>query len=114
MLLISPIVSAFDHCSGMSLSRHLSENQGLTVIMSTDDASPLKHKKMFKGQQSNQTHIHCHTSSDCSLHACGGYGMASSAPVVKTVISSYYSNYEGTSLYSTALPLDIRPPILIL
>ena len=114
MMLITPIASAFDHCSGMDMSAHLSESQSLTVTMSVDDASPLKHKNMLKGQQNNQADMDCHTSSSCTFHACGGYGITSSAPTVNTVISSYYSNYEYTSPYSTALSADLRPPIYIL
>ena len=114
MMLITPIASAFDHCAGMDMSGHLSESQNFSVILSIDGANPLDHKKMLKASQNNQTDMDCHSSSSCTVHVCGGYGITSSAPTVNTVTSSYYSIFEYTSPYNIVLSSDLRPPIFIL
>ena len=114
MILIAPIASALENCSAMDISAHLSDNQSLTATMSAENISLLDHTKMLKNQSDNQMVIDCHASNNCTLHACGGYGIPSSALTVNPVISSYYSNYEYSSPYSTSLSADLRPPILFL
>ncbi len=115
MMLITPIASAFDHCAGMDMSGHLSDNHLSSVTLSTDDAMHLGHKKMLTGVvQNDQVDMDCHTSGSCTIHVCGGYGMTSSAPTLNTVSSPYYSFFEYTSPYNTVLPSELRPPIVIL
>ena len=113
MMLITPIASAFEHCAGMDMS----ESQSLFISPSadaTDDTIPLDHQKMLKESQNKQTDMDCHSSGNCAVHICGGYGIPSSAPTINTVTSSYYSNFEYTSPYSTFLSSKLRPPISIL
>ncbi len=114
MMLITPIASAFDHCVGMDMSGHLSENQIFSVTQSVDDAIHLDHQKILKGSQNNQTDIDCHTTGSCTVHVCGAYGITSSMPTINTIDSSYYSVFEYTPPYSTVLVPDLKPPISIL
>jgi len=113
MMLITPIASAFEHCAGMDMS----ESQSLFISPSadaTDDTIPLDHHKMLKESQNKQTDMDCHSSGSCVVHICGGYGITSSAPTINTVTSFYFSSFVYTSLYSTVLPSELRPPISIL
>ncbi|MCK5188979.1 MAG: hypothetical protein KAR12_02865 [Methylococcales bacterium] len=114
MMLISPIASAFDHCSGMDMSGYFSENQSLIFFMKASDTELLSHNKMSKELTHNQADMSCHISSSCTFHACSGYLITPSVPTVTTVISLYYSGFEYRSLYSIVLSPDLRPPILIL
>lgn len=114
MMLITPIASAFEHCSAMAMSIHLSESPSMTVGLSTIDSSPLKHKTMLDDKANNPAAIDCHTASSCSFHVCGGYGLTSSSTTVTTDICSYYSSYKYPAPHSTALSPALRPPIVIL
>ena len=114
MMLISPIASAFDHCSGMDMSGYFSENQSLTVFMKASDTELLSHNKTLKELSCIQADMSCHISSSCTFHACSGYVITPSVPTVSTVISLYYSGFEYLPPYSTVLFPDLRPPILIL
>jgi hypothetical protein len=115
IILIAPIASALEICSSMDMSVHLSDSQNLTTIISpAENIRFLDHKKMLKDQHDNQIELDCHASNNCTLHACGGYGITSTPLTVHTVISSYYSNYEYSSPYNTTLSTDLRPPILYL
>ncbi|MCK4842931.1 MAG: hypothetical protein KAT04_13805 [Methylococcales bacterium] len=113
MMLITPVVSAFGHCSGMGMSAYLSESQSLTATSLINDVNSLTHQTILN-LQNNQADMDCNTSSDCAGHICGGYGVTSATPVVKTVISSYYSNYLYISPYNTILSTGFRPPRSIL
>jgi hypothetical protein len=112
MMLITPIASAFDHCAGMDMS----ESQNFSITPTTDDTIPLDHQKMLKESQNNQAmNMDCHSSSNCTVHICGGgYSITSSAPTVNAVTSFYYSNFEYTPPYNTFLSSELRPPISIL
>ena len=114
MMLISPIASAFDHCSDMDMSGYLSENQSLSVIMIASDTELLSHNKTPKELIYNQAGMSCHISSKCTFHACSGYVITTSVQTITTVISLHYSGFEYRSPYSIVLSPDLRPPILIL
>ena len=113
MMLITPIASAFEHCAGMDMSE--SRSFSITPLAdASSDTIPLDHHKMLKESQNKQTDMDCHSSGSCVVHICGGYGITSSAPTINTLTSTYYSNFEYTSPYSTVLPSELRPPISIL
>jgi hypothetical protein len=113
MMLITPIASAFDHCSGMDMTGHLLENQSLINTVSSKDEVLLDQKGMLSGDKANPVEFDCHTYS-CTLHACGGYSIVSSATTINSVISFHYSYFEYFSPYDTYLSRSLRPPILAL
>ena len=109
MLLVTPIVSAFDHCSGMDMSSHLLENQSFS--MSNMDESYLTDKEIVKDFQSKKVDMDCHSNNSCTLHACGGYGIVSSSPTINAYSSLYYSDVEYITPHSNIPPSFLRPPI---
>jgi len=114
MILITPIASAFDHCSGMDMSRHLSESQSLTVAVSIEDGALLNPKGMLNGDNAKPVEPDCRTSNSCTFHACSGCVITSSVSTVDTVISLYYLHFEYFPPYDTDLSPDLRPPIIVL
>ena len=114
MMLITPIASAFDHCSGMDMSGHLSESQSLTVTVPIEDGALLKPKGMLNGDNAKPAELDCQTSNNCTFHACGGYAITSSVSTFDTVISLYHSHFEYFPPYDTDLSPDLRPPIIVL
>ena len=112
MMLVTPIGSAFGHCSGMDMSSHLLENHSFSV--STMDESPLTDKDSVKEHQGNKVDMHCHSSTSCTFHACGGYGIISSSSTIDTNTSLFYSDFEYISSYSNVSPSILRPPITTL
>ncbi len=109
MMLVTPIVSAFDHCSGMGMSSHLLENQSFS--MSTMDESSLTGKEIVKEQQIKKADMECHSNNSCTFHACGGYGIISSSSTINTNTSLYYSDFEYISPHSNVSLSLLRPPI---
>ena len=109
MMLVTPIVSAFDHCSGMDMSNHLLENQSFS--MSTMHKSSLTGKEIVKGNPSNKFDSDCHSNNSCTFHACGGYGIISSRSTINTNSSLYYLDFEYISPYSNISSSLLRPPI---
>ena len=113
MMVITPVASAFSHCSGMDMLGDLSESQRMTVTVVVDNATPLNHKDLVEGQ--NQADMQCHTSNNCAFHVCGGFGMTSSTSSFNAIAASYsYLTSLYSPLYSTALSAEIKPPILTL
>jgi hypothetical protein len=98
MMLITPIASAFDRCSGMDMMGHFSETQ----------------KDMLNSDTSNTVDIDCQASNSCTFHGCGGYIITPSVSTVDTVISLNYSHFEYFSPYDTDLSPDLKPPIIAL
>lgn len=109
MMLVTPIASAFDHCSGMDMSSHLLENQSFS--MSTMDKSALIDKEIVKENPTNKVDIDCHSNNSCTFHACGGYGIISSSSTINTNTSLYYSDFEYISPHSNIPHSLLRPPI---
>ena len=98
LMLITPVASAFDHCSGMDMTGHLSATQ----------------KVRLDGDNSNPVDMDCHTSNNCTFHTCSAYVITSSVSTVDTVISLSYSRFEYFSPYDTDQSPDLKPPIMIL
>ena len=111
MMLVTPIASAFNHCSGMDLMGHISESQSLTITVSVKDADGLNHKGMLNVENTNQVELDCQTGNSCTFHSCG---IISSVSTVDTVIPLYYSYFEYLSPYNTDQSPDLKPPIMIL
>ena len=109
MMLVTPIVSAFGHCSGMDMAGHLLENQSFS--MSTMDESSLTDKEIAKEYQSNKVDMDCHSSNSCTFHACSGHGIISSSSTINTNPSLLYSDFESLSPHSNVFPSLLRPPI---
>ena len=113
MMLITPIASAFEHCAGMDMS-HDSASQNFSIAQSIDDANSLEHQKMLSASQHKQINTDCHSNGSCTLHICGAYALNTSASTLNLATASNYSIFEDTSLHSTVLTSDLRPPISIL
>jgi hypothetical protein len=109
MMLVTPIASAFDHCSGMDMSSHLLENQSFS--MSSMGKGSLIDKEIVKVNPSNKADMDCHSNNSCTFHACGGYGIISSSLTINTKPSWYYSDFEYISPRSNISPSLLRPPI---
>jgi len=109
MMLVTPIASAFDHCSGMDMSNHLLENQNFS--MSTMEKDSLMGEKIVKENPNNKVDMDCHSNNSCTFHACGGYGIISSSSTINENTSWYYSDFEYISPYSNISPSLLRPPI---
>ena len=114
MMLITPIASAFDHCSGMDMMAHLSVSQSLTVTMSISNEAPINQQRMLDSDNTNPVDMDCQASNSCTFHGCGGYGITSSVSTVDTVISLNYSHFEYLSPYDSDLSPDLKPPIMVL
>ena len=114
MMLITPIASAFDHCSVMGIVGHLSESQNLAVTAPIEDGALLNSKGMLNGDNAKTVEPDCQTSNSCTFHACSGCAITSSVSTVDTVISLYYSHFEYFPPYDTDLSPDLRPPIIVL
>ena len=102
MMLVTPIVSAFDHCSAMDMSSHLLEN--LHLSMSTMDET-------VEEQLSKKVDMDCHNNSGCTFHACGGYGLMSASSTINANPALYYSVFEYIATHSNIPPSFLRPPI---
>jgi hypothetical protein len=113
-MVITPIASAFDHCSGMDMHGRLSESQIQLVADIDDIAGTVKNTEPGQGQDQNQVEMHCHGSVNCTFHVCGSCGIAASTSFSDFI--AFY-NYPITSPllpYNTFFAPAIRPPILIL
>ncbi len=114
LMVITPVASAFDHCSGMNMPGHLSESQNMIIADIVDKASTSSHQNTDQGLNQNQSKMHCHISGNCTFHVCGAYGILAST-LLRDFIASYsYSSFVSILPYSTAFSPEIRPPILIL
>ncbi len=115
-MLITPIVSAFEHCAGMTMSDHLPENLNLvTNFVSFAPILNSKHQKPSKVTHQENSIQHCQSSGNCNFNFCGnGYGIPSSLSNNSLSTSYIFSPFESSSLYKTPLSPEIRPPISIL
>ncbi len=113
-MVITPVASAFDHCSGMNMSGHLSESLRLIVADIVDNTSTSIHEVPNQGLNQNQSKMHCHISGSCTFHICGVYGITSSVPSNDFIALHSFSSFESRSPNSTAFSPEIRPPIQIL
>ena len=109
MMLVTPIVSAFDQCSGMDMPSHLLENQSFS--MTNMDKSYLTDKQIVKEHQSKNVDMDCHSKISCTFHACVGYGIVPSSLTINTYTSLYYSDFEYITPHSNISPALLRPPI---
>ena len=114
MMMITPVASAFGHCSDISLHGQLSENQGLIVAGIVDNASTSKHQEAGLGLYQNQAEMHCQAGGSCTFHVCGGCAIVASTFFNDFVASYSYPSFESILPYSTTFSPEIRPPILIL
>jgi hypothetical protein len=114
LMLISPIASAFDHCSGMAMRGHFSASQSLLVAGVDDNASTSKKLDAGQRHDQNQAEKHCHSSANCTFHVCSGCGIAASALFSGFIPSYSYSSFSTLLRYSTFFAPEIRPPIQIL
>lgn len=110
-MVIAPIASAFEHCTGMDMSEQSPDNQSMTIALSVDDTESSSHETMLNGHLADMNY---HTSSHCTFHVCGSAEIISSATSIHLQGSAYFSHFDSVSFYSTVLPLDLRPPISIL
>ena len=113
-MVITPIASAYSHCSVMLMSGYLSERQTLSIVVLADNTVASNHHGHDQGHHQNQSDRLCQASGSCTFHVCGGYGITSSSSTIDVIASYSFSNSESSSPYSTAFSPEIRPPILIL
>jgi hypothetical protein len=113
MMVITPVASAFNHCSGIGMRGDMTESQRMTMVpVLVDKTTTSIHMDMLKKQ--NHADGQCHTSNNCAFHVCGGFGMSSPIASVNAFVSNYsYFTSDYSPLYSTALSAEIKPPILI-
>jgi len=110
-MIIAPIASAFEHCTGMAMSGDDSDNPSLVMVMSDDEIAPMHHDSLLSSQQAD---MDCHASSSCTFHVCGGCGIISSEAMLHLSGSATYSHHDALPTYQTTLDFDLRPPIIIL
>jgi len=105
MMMVTPIVSACGHCSGMDLSNRFLENQSFSMPLM--DINSVIDSDGIEEQQSNQGAMDCH----CIFHACGGCVVIMfSVPIINVSSSLFYSGFESTSPPSNIPPSLLRPP----
>jgi len=109
MMLVTPIASAFDHCSGIDMSNHLLENQSFSMVSMGEGS--LIDNDIVKVNPSNKADMDCHSNNSCTFHVCGGYGIISSSSTINTNASWYYSDFEYISPHSNIPSSLLRPPI---
>ncbi len=116
LMLITPIVSAFEHCAGMTMSDHLPENLNLvTHFVSIAPIHNSKHQKSSEVTHQKNSVQHCQSSVNCNFHFCSsGFGIPASLSNTRLISSYIFSPFESLSLYKTPLSPEIRPPISIL
>ncbi len=114
LMMLMPIVSAFEHCAVMDMPAHVPASQNFSSAQSFDNANSLEHQKMLNSAQHHKMDMDCHSSGVCTLHGCGIYAISTSAPILNIVTASDYSIFEYTSPYSAVLTSDLRPPRSIL
>ena len=112
IMVVTPIASAFGHCSGMAMRGHIPESKNLTVAVLIDRVASLKHQNIDQERHNDQVDMDCHALSNCAFHVCGDYSIIASAATVDTATSICYSGSEHFLPYSTDLSPDLRPPIL--
>lgn len=113
-MVITPIVSAFDHCSGMTMPDHLNL---ITNSVSIDPLLASKHQKHSKETHQENSIQHCQSSGsgNCNFNFCGnGNGILSSLSNSNLITSYLFSSFEPSSFYKTPLSPEIRPPISVL
>jgi len=101
LMVVSPIVSAIDHCAGMH------EDNAVHQIGSNpaDDVLDTHHPA-----QNND----CHDSGDCALHLCSSHAFIQSVPKFNSVVSTKFQLSSIHTFYDSPSFLAIRPPISIL
>ena len=112
MMVITPIASAFSHCSSMVMFGDLSESKILVVSILADQVTASIHQDVNQEPHKQKTDMCCHTSGSCALHVCSGFGIISSTLTFNSNTSNSYPNLDYLSFYSTYFSPEIRPPIL--
>jgi len=110
LMVITPVASAFGHCTAMVEAGHFSESQISTI---SDDVA-LHHQNTDQHNHQMQSD-RCHTTgSGCTLHVCGGYAMTSSTSTFDITAVNRFVIVLHASFENTILSPDIKPPIAIL
>lgn len=110
VMVISPIVSAFDHCAGMMMSDKMTNSQ----VTFFDSDQGYSHTSLDQEQPNNQMDIDCKACNGCIIHICHGFGIFPSSPMLNTKTVFSYSNSEYHIPESLAPFPHTRPPITIL
>lgn len=111
LMVITPVASAFSHCTAMVEAGHFSESQG--PVVPTDGTVASHHQDGDHASHNNQSDS-CHAGSGCTLHVCGGYAMTSSASTFAVTAANRFATVLHASPVSTTLSPDIKPPIALL
>lgn len=111
LMVITPVASAFSHCTAMLEAGHFSESDTATSVL-TDAAVASHHQNAGQYNQQVQSDS-CHAGSGCTLHVCGGYGMTSSTSTFAAFAANHFAIVEHPSPGSTILSPDLKPPIAI-
>ncbi len=108
LMVISPIVSAIDHCAGMHGTDAVQQT-GLSAAASLYNVDEsVDHHAM------TDTEIDCHDSGDCALHLCSGHAVMQSVTVFNSMVSTDFQLSVTHPLYNSPSYSAIRPPISIL
>jgi hypothetical protein len=106
---VTPVSSAFNHCSGMGKSDLMPSNR-IETIAGLDDIG-----QQGMATKPNQKTMDCHASNNCTLHQCGGYAIDFTTSTINAFPSlPEQVAFDNKSLYSAPISLDIRPPIFFL
>lgn len=101
-LLMAPVVSAFDHCIGMDMSKRLMN----TELSSTDNHIPAQ-----DSQQSSE--LGCHYATSCGSHFCSLFSIPSSHHSLYATSTSLFNDFIVTASTTPNYPSLFRPPISI-
>lgn len=100
-LLITPVASAFSHCSGMDMS----VKQHLSVML---DSAPSQPVVLHTNQDSE---LDCQTTNNCSFHQCSSIGIAPNDLIIHS-LASFTAIIFTSALPSNTPPSSLlRPPI---
>jgi len=100
-LLITPVASAFSHCSVMDMP----VNQHLPAML---DADLPQSTDMHANQDSE---LDCQTTNNCSLHQCNSVGIVPNALMISTLAKFTAINFTATLPSNTPPSSLLRPPI---
>jgi hypothetical protein len=107
LMVISPIVSAIDHCAGMH-GMNAVQQLDLSMTVSVMSMGADDHQTMA------ETAIDCSDAGECALHLCSGHAVMLSITAFNFVISTGFQQSVILALYNSPSFAAIRPPISIL
>ncbi len=103
-LLITPVVSAFDHCVEIGMSEHLMKSKMMSMA---DNTAPQDSKVLLE----QSAELHCHHTNNCSSHFCSPANTPSSYRGLYSTSAALFSDFKVSASTSPNYPSLFRPPI---